>query len=118
MTGSIDFLHQGTSSAFVDSLCMEIMNHSAVNHPFLEKLGNGEFENTTAVLRDYAYQYSIYSEWFTKYLDGVISNLADKRHIDALMEKYGRRKRYTPTARISLNDPMSNCSAFLNRKSA
>ena len=92
MTGSIDYLHQGTAAVFVESLCAEIIDHSAVKHPFLEQLGKGGFANTPAVLRDYAYQYSVYSEWFTKYLDGVISNLANQSHIDALMENMEEEK--------------------------
>lgn len=89
---SIDYLYQGDAGDFIETLEREIEIHPALNHPFLAKLGDGKFADTPAVLRDYAYQYSVYSEWFTRYLDGVIKNLDREDHVAALMENLEEEK--------------------------
>ena len=92
MTDSIELLHGGEAADFIDALCTEALAHPAVHHPFLTRLGEGDFEDVPGVLRDYAHQYSIYSAWFTRYLDGVISNLDNPNHIAALMENMEEEK--------------------------
>ena len=92
MTSSIELLYHGSAEEFVDSLATEIKQHPALNHPFLSRLGNGEYANVQEVLKDYAHQYSIYSEWFTRYLDGVLSNLSDPSHTAAIMENMEEEK--------------------------
>ncbi len=92
MNNSIDYLYHGEARDFINALELEISSHKALNHPFLDRLKQGDFENVGAVLRDYAHQYSIYSEWFTRYLDGVIKNLDSKEHIQALMENMEEEK--------------------------
>ncbi len=89
---SINLLHNGSAAEFVEALKTEINTHSAVSHPFLEKLAAGEFADTRAVLRDYAHQYSFYSQWFTQYLEGVISTLDNPQHVALLMENMEEEK--------------------------
>lgn len=85
-TPSIDLLYTGSSREFVDSLISEIRNHSALSHPYLLGLSGGTFDNMDDVIRDYAYQYSFYSLWFTRYLEGVIKALPTEAHKVALQE--------------------------------
>ncbi len=92
MNSSINFLYQGDSGEFVGALEKEIAGHPALNHAFLNRLCNGQFSDIPAVLRDYAHQYSIYSEWFTRYLDGVIKNLDSDEHVQALMKNLEEEK--------------------------
>jgi pyrroloquinoline quinone (PQQ) biosynthesis protein C len=92
MNSSIDYLYEGESGEFIHALELEIGIHPALNHPFLTRLGDGDFGNTAAVLRDYAHQYSVYSEWFTRYLDGVIKNLESEAHVNALMKNLEEEK--------------------------
>lgn len=74
-------------------LLEEAMGHRAVNHPYLQRLANGEFKNMPAVLKDFAGQYGAYSAWFPRYLTGVISKLDNAEHrtllLDNLAEETG-----------------------------
>ena len=92
MNSSIDYLYKGESGEFIHALELEIGMHPALNHPFLTRLGDGDFGNTAAVLKDYAHQYSVYSEWFIRYLDGVIKNLESEAHVNALMKNLEEEK--------------------------
>ena len=64
----------------------EAMNHRAVNHPYLERLRSGNFNNMEAVIKDFATQYGAYSAWFPRYLTGVISKLENPSHRNLLMD--------------------------------
>lgn len=89
---SIELLYQGQAEEFVESLEVEIKQHPAINHPFLHRLENGDFKDVPEVLKDYARQYSVYSEWFTRYLEGVMSNLEEEAHKNALLENMEEEK--------------------------
>lgn len=82
-----------SSNDFMQHLFDEAMNHRAVNHPYLHRLANGEFNNMPAVLKDFATQYGAYSAWFPRYLTGVISKLENPEHrtqlLDNLSEEAG-----------------------------
>lgn len=71
---ALPFLYEGKADDFICAMKREIAEHPALHHPFLIMLSEGQFADTEAVLRDYAHQYSFYSEWFTRYLRGVIDN--------------------------------------------
>lgn len=101
---SLQLLHSGSATHFVDALKKEISEHSALCHPFLIRLGEGDFNNTLAVLRDYAHQYSFYSQWFTRYLDGVISNLDSQEHRDLLLHNMEEEKG-NPNSQIAAELP-------------
>jgi len=83
---SIDFLNNGTAKEFVDALRVEVLQHAAVNHQFLYRIRHGLFPNMVAVLRDYAHQYSFYSDGFVKYLRSVIDRLHTEEQKATLME--------------------------------
>ena len=89
---SINLLHSGSAEEFVAALKTEINDHSALSHPLLEQLAAGRFPDTRAVLRDYAHQYSFYSQWFTQYLEGAISTLDNPEHVALLMENMEEEK--------------------------
>ena len=89
---SINLLHNGSAASFVESLKAEINSHSSLSHPFLTQLAAGQFNDTQSVLRDYAHQYSFYSQWFTQYLEGVISTLDNPDHVALLMENMEEEK--------------------------
>ncbi len=86
MPTSLDYIYSGTNEQFIDQLIEEVYRHSALNHPYLERLANGRLPDVPGALRDYAHQYSIYSDWFVKYLDAVIGNLESQAHRDKLLE--------------------------------
>ena len=89
---SLNLLNSGPPEKFVEALKLEISHHPAIHHEFLHRLGNSGFSDTTAVLRDYAHQYSFYTQWFTKYLNGVISNLDSSDHQALLLENMEEEK--------------------------
>ena len=92
MNNSIELIYKGDAYEFINALVDEIQKHDALNHPFLDRLANGDFKDVSAVLRDYAHQYSIYSVWFTRYLGGVIGNLSQPTHVDALLANMEEEK--------------------------
>lgn len=83
---SLEKIYSGTPSEFVNELEKEVLNHPVLNHPFLVKLANGEFNNTDAVIRDYAHQYSFYSRWFPDYVKSVMATTDDKNILHPLQE--------------------------------
>lgn len=83
---SIDFLNHGSAKEFVDALRVEVLQHAAVNHQFLYRIRHGLFSDMTAVLRDYAHQYSFYSNGFVRYLESVIDRLPTEEQKETLRE--------------------------------
>ncbi len=86
MASSLDFVANGTPDEFVQALVNEVWEHPAVTHTYLKRLASGDLPNVPMAIKDYAYQYSFYNAWFTRYLDGVIQQLKDPKHVDMLME--------------------------------
>ena len=89
---SLQLLHEGSADEFIARLKIEVAQHPALNHIFLHKLAQGDFPNVLSALRDYAHQYSFYSQWFTKYLGGVIDNLEHQHQKDVLLENMEEEK--------------------------
>jgi len=77
----------------MEKLISEAENHRAVNHPYLQSIGNGSFRHMDLILKDFAGQYGFYSEWFPRYLTAVISKLDNAEHrrhlLDNLAEESG-----------------------------
>lgn len=77
-------LIEKSADDFVDDLCMKALEHSAVQHPYLERLSNGDFPNLRKALQDLVFQYAFYSSSFTEYLEDVIDGITDLRHKELL----------------------------------
>jgi len=86
MTASINLIHEGSASEFVTALLQEVESHSALNHEYLKRLSTGELPNIDAVLRDYAFNYSFYSDKFVEYLDAVIAGMKNENHKELIRE--------------------------------
>ena len=80
---SSDLIFKGTAHDFIECLAREVLSHEAVNHEYLNMLKNANFKNKKLILRDYAYQYSHYSNGFTRYLKNVVQRLSNKKHKDS-----------------------------------
>ena len=76
---SLSFLNQGSSQDFINALKTEAMDHPAVKHDYLTSLRDGKFNNMNEVIKDYAHQYSHYSSYFVKYLNGSIRSLKNSQ---------------------------------------
>jgi len=85
---SLDLIYTGTAKNFINALCMEALNHEAVNHEYLKLLSTGNVKNKKNILRDYAYQYGHYSDGFTTYLKNVVDRLTVDKHKKILMENF------------------------------
>jgi pyrroloquinoline quinone (PQQ) biosynthesis protein C len=67
-------------SAYLNGLVSESLGHPAVQHPWLEGIARGSFPDPLWSLRDFAWHYSSYSAWFTRYLQTVIDRLGSGEH--------------------------------------
>lgn len=65
---------------YIDSICSEIIESEAINHPYLHALEAGNLPNVELALQDFAFQYSAYSAQFTEYVSAVITNLSNPEH--------------------------------------
>lgn len=73
-------------SVSIKDLIEESLSHRAVNHPYLQALGNGDLPDTEWALRDFADHYYGYSLHFPRYLTTVISKLENPAHRTSLLQ--------------------------------
>ena len=76
--------HFDTSS--INRISAEALTSSAVNHPYLLAIRNGDLPNIELAIKDFAFQYGIYSRQFPRYLSAVINNLNSPQHQQVLLE--------------------------------
>lgn len=69
---------------FIQSISAEVLNSSAVNHPYLSALREGSLPNINLALQDFAFQYGLYSSQFIRYVSVVIDNLSNTQHKNIL----------------------------------
>ena len=74
------------AETFAASLAAESLSHRAVRHPYLARLGAGEFPDLRWALRDFATHYYSYSRHFPRYLTTVMSRLEHPDHRAALLD--------------------------------
>ena len=72
---SAQLIYSSSSTAFVDALLEECMDHPAVRHPYLDRLANGSYPDHHFAVKDYAQQYGYYSAKFTQALRGILDRL-------------------------------------------
>ena len=53
--------------AFIDQLSAEALASTAVNHPYLSAIRQGDLPNMSLAIKDFAFQYEIYSSKFIRY---------------------------------------------------
>jgi pyrroloquinoline quinone (PQQ) biosynthesis protein C len=73
-------------SDYVDELTVMALQHRAVNHPYLQAMGAGQFPSLYDVLQDFALHYYGYSAHFPRYLTALISKLEKPEHRAALLD--------------------------------
>lgn len=79
-------------STFLSQLGTEALASSAVNHPYLEAISEGDFPNIELAFKDFAFQYGLYSAQFIRYLSAVIANLSDPKHQQILQSNLDEEK--------------------------
>jgi len=78
-------VHQIDTSA-IQRIKADALASDAVNHPYLKALQSGDLPNFELAIKDFAYQYGIYSKPFIQYLKAVINNLKNQKHQAMLIE--------------------------------
>ncbi|MEM7400684.1 MAG: iron-containing redox enzyme family protein [Pseudomonadota bacterium] len=68
------------ATTFINRLSDEVFNSTAVNHPYLQALGDGNFPDINYAFKDFALQYGLYNTQFISYLSAVIGNLSSSEH--------------------------------------
>jgi len=84
-------VHQLDSSS-INRIKNEALASNAVNHPYLRALRDGNLPNYNLAIKDFAFQYGVYSKQFTQYLKAVIKNLKNAKHQEMLLENLTEEK--------------------------
>ena len=67
-------------ATFINAMRDHVFDSSAVKHPYLEAIRNGDFPNVELALKDFSFQYGIYNSQFIRCLSAVIDNLGQAEH--------------------------------------
>lgn len=78
-------VHHFDASA-INRIKTEALASRAVHHPYLKALQHSDLPNFDLAIKDFAFQYGIYSKQFTQYLKAVINNLNNVKHREMLLE--------------------------------
>jgi pyrroloquinoline-quinone synthase len=76
---------QRLGAAFIKRISAEALNSAAVNHPYLRAMSEYDFPNVDMAIKDFAFQYSLYSAKFTRYVSAVTENLRNVEHKQILL---------------------------------
>ena len=79
-------------ASFVCDLSAAIKSSSAVKHPYLKAIREGDFPDVKRAFQDFAFQYGLYSARFVQYMSAVIDSLGDSRHRDILLANLAEEK--------------------------
>lgn len=77
---------QSKQAAFIKRICDHAITSSATKHAYLTAFRQGELPDMALAIKDFAFQYGIYSSKFIRYLSEVIRLLADPEHKNILVE--------------------------------
>lgn len=72
--------------SFVERIRTEALESSAVHHPYLRALRYGDLPDFDWALKDFAFQYGLYSGRFVQYLSAVIERLSCEEHREILQK--------------------------------
>lgn len=72
--------------AFINPVRSYALQSDAVNHPYLQALRAGQLPNMEMALKDFAFQYGLYSTNFIHYISAVIAQLSNAKHKGILLD--------------------------------
>jgi pyrroloquinoline quinone (PQQ) biosynthesis protein C len=75
-----------SGAEYIAGLSAEAQLHRAVNHPYLQRLIDGNVPDIRGAMTDFVYQYFAYSADFLRYLIATIHQIEEARHRKALMQ--------------------------------
>lgn len=79
-------------AAFIKRISAEALDSTAVNHPYLSAIREGDFPNIDLALKDFAFQYGLYSTQFIRYVSAVTENLSNPAHRQILQTNLAEEK--------------------------
>jgi pyrroloquinoline quinone (PQQ) biosynthesis protein C len=79
-------------AAFIKRISAEALESAAVHHPYLRAMSEGDLPNMDMAIRDFAFQYGLYSARFTRYVSAVIKNLGNAEHKRILLTNLDEEK--------------------------
>jgi len=81
-----------SGAAFIKRICAEALDSTAVNHPYLQAMRQGDFPNVHLAFKDFAYQYGLYATQFVRCLSAVTNKLENPRHKQILQSNLAEEK--------------------------
>jgi len=72
-------------AAFIKRISAQALDSAAVNHPYLRAMSERDFPDVDMAFKDFAFQYSLYSAKFTRYVSAVVENLGNIEHKQILL---------------------------------
>ncbi|MFB2980394.1 EF-hand domain-containing protein [Microseira sp. BLCC-F43] len=84
------FVHEIPEASwnFVEQLQQKAYSHQAFNHPYLQRLAEGNLPDIVGAIKDYAVQYCQYSNKFKNYLNLVINQIENLEHKQLMIDNY------------------------------
>ena len=67
-------------AALIKRISAQALDSDAVNHPYLRAMSERDFPDVDMAFKDFAFQYSLYSAKFTRYVSAVVENLGNIEH--------------------------------------
>lgn len=80
------------AAAFITRIRAEAMNSTAINHPYLIAIREGDFPSVDLALKDFAFQYGVYSTQFIRYVSALTDNLSNTAHKQILQTNLDEEK--------------------------
>lgn len=79
-------------AAFIKRVSNEVLDSTAINHPYLQAMREGDFPNVNFAFKDFAFQYGLYNTQFVRYLSAVIENFHNVKHKQILQSNLAEEK--------------------------
>ena len=79
-------------AAFIKRVRNEVLDSTAINHPYLRAMRKGDFPNVNFAFKDFAFQYGLYNTQFVRYLSAVIENSRNAKHKQILQSNLAEEK--------------------------
>lgn len=81
-------------ATFIKRVSDEVLESTAINHPYLQAMRKGDFPNVNFAFRDFAFQYGLYNTQFVRYLSAVIENFHNAKHRQILQSNLAEENGY------------------------
>jgi pyrroloquinoline quinone (PQQ) biosynthesis protein C len=77
---------------FIKRISDEVLDSTAVNHPYLSAMSKGDFPDVDFAIKDFAYHYGLYNSQFIRYLSAVIDGFSNDKYKQILQSNLDEEK--------------------------